>query len=311
MLEYNKRKQYSNDTLTKLRADISDKDWNNIAVITVGSYARREANSSSDLDYFLISKCSITKVQEEPMLQELDVILKKYEIEAPSVGGAFNCIEQFESMTEQIGGNDDTNPKITKRILVLMEGEYLSNQELFKELKNKLIERYLEDVDSFHIPRFLLSDFIRYYRTICVDFEFKTIEKDKPWGIRKVKLVFARKLMYFSGIAVAAELSKYNKEDAVEQLQMLLELPVIERLQKIFGKSECNAALEIYDGFLKKMAVSQTREELKKISSRNDRNDSDLYKDFKQSGKKLTAELNIMLKNRFNEKHPIHLALVY
>jgi len=46
--------------------------------------------------------------------------------------------------------------------------------------------------------RFLLHDLIRYYRTICVDFEYKTYENGKPWGDRNIKIQFSRKFLYFS-----------------------------------------------------------------------------------------------------------------
>jgi hypothetical protein len=82
-------------------------------------------------------------------------------------------------------------------MLLLLEGEWLVNEAGFHSLRREILQRYIGDKMTDHqLSLFLLNDVIRYYRTMAVDYEFKTNEGDKPkpWGIRNIKLVFSRKL---------------------------------------------------------------------------------------------------------------------
>jgi hypothetical protein len=134
----------------------------------------------------------------------------------PSTNGAFADVEDLPTILSNIGGNDDHNAKITRRVLFLLEGDWLNNRPFFQECRQQLLGRYIRDtITSHQLALFLLNDIIRYYRTVCVDFEFKTIEHDKPWGTRNIKLVFSRKLLYFSGVLVVAETMQRSYKEKV------------------------------------------------------------------------------------------------
>ena len=90
---------------------------------------------------------------------------------------------------------------------------------------------------SHQFTLFLLNDIIRDDRTICVDFEFKTIQdaNPKPWGTRNIKLVFSRKLLYFSGVLIVAETAQRSYDEKMRLLKLLLGKPAIERVMHICG----------------------------------------------------------------------------
>ena len=215
-------------------------------------------------------------------------------------------------MCENIGGQDDKNDKITRRLLFLLESDWLYNKKAAEQYREAIVDRYIKNTITDHqISRFLLNDLIRYYRTMCVDFEYKTAEVGKPWGTRNIKLQFSRKLIYFSGILIAAESAQrtypYKKNITLE----LIELTPIERILKICGTT-AHRALELYDRFLEKISDKSIRDITDKVTA--DRKTHDEYpefRDLKNAGHHFSWELARLLKQTYDSSHPIHNALIF
>src|SRR2546421_555271 len=99
-------------------------------------------------------------------------------------------------LVHQIGGEDDTNRNTTRRILLLLESDTIGRHEAYDRTVNNIIDRYvLEDRQflrkgaRYHVPRFLLNDFARYWRTMAVDFAYKVRTRSrKGAAIRNIKL---------------------------------------------------------------------------------------------------------------------------
>ncbi len=81
---------------------------------------------------------------------------------------------------------------------------------------------------------------------MCVDFDFKTYEQRKEWGIRNLKLVFSRKLMYYSGVVMCAELAERDAKTKRDILETLIAMTPIDRLLHVMG-DEIVPALIHYD----------------------------------------------------------------
>lgn len=215
-----------------------------------GSVARREVTAGSDVDLFVLTlsgdissaKAAQTKYRER---------LSTHDIKMPADGGVFQNPLRTTHLTATIGGEDDTNTYITRRMLYLLEGEWVANEDSFNRLRLELVGRYVPDeIEEQKIVRFFLNDVIRYWRTICVDFEYKTADATKPRAIRLVKLRLSRMLLYVAGIAAARETVGLSASEKREKLAELLSLPPLERLTRIHGSVKMMPVEALYATFL-------------------------------------------------------------
>jgi hypothetical protein len=70
------------------------------------------------------------------------------------------------------------------------------------------------------IPRFLLNDIVRFWKTMAVDFASKQRERaGDGWGLRNIKLRMSRKLIFVSGLLVCMS-CYFNPSEAVRKLQL-------------------------------------------------------------------------------------------
>lgn len=304
-------REYSTAKLSQMREFVQKQNGlSEILLGTYGSYARREASAQSDLDFFVICKSADQVDRAKEVLKPVKNELIRIAGREPSPTGAFGDVEDLETMLSNIGGNDDHNSKITRRILFLLEGEWLGNQLMFGDVLEQLIGKYVRDtITSHQLALFLLNDIIRYYRTICVDFEFKTIQDadPKPWGTRNIKLVFSRKLLYFSGLLMVAETAQRSHVEKLKALSELSSMPVVDRILAVCGERAIHA-LKIYDEFLEALSHLDVRKELNETTE-IDRT-KEPFRTLKDKGHHFTWKLMSLLRDTYDSSHPIHRAIV-
>jgi predicted nucleotidyltransferase len=311
-------KQHSEQKIKLLRGSFEKIVPQRDVVVTCGSYARREASPESDIDFFVISKQDTlpdeqstdrtTLARELPVRDAISAIVP---IE-PAGDGAFSKVEFREAMLYNIGGESDNNQKITRRMLFLLEGEWLCNADGFKDIRRQILERYIGDGMTDHqLALFLLNDIIRYYRTMAVDYEFKTAEgtSPKPWGIRNIKLVFSRKFLYASGLFSVAMTVDRAREEKIALLERLFDLSVIDRMVEICGHSNVGSVLDSYNYFLEKLEDPEVRQRLN-VLRKHERSDA-LFRELKNEGHHFTRELLKLFERTFDSTHPIHRAVVF
>ena len=301
--------EYSEDTLAKIRYRLGKLPLGNKIVLACGSYARREASENSDVDFFMVSD---NPDDYSSPIDRVRSAIKEVVPNEPSPRGAFGGPVDRRKMLENIGGEDDDNQNITRRILFLLEGEWLFNEEGLRGFRREILDRYIRpDMTDHQLAMFLLNDIIRYYRTVAVDYEFKTGEGDnpKPWAIRNIKLVFSRKLLYASGLFSVAKTVDCVRDEKIEVLEALFEIPVIERMTSICGKSSMEPVVESYNHFLEKMEDVRVRKNLEELK-RSEREDPG-FRELKDEGHRFTQELLKLFENTFDSTHPIRRAVVF
>jgi hypothetical protein len=311
-MTYAKTKEYSNSKLALLREALSGVAPQGCIVVTCGSFARKEASTDSDIDFFFITNEESIERPSSGWTSNVESKISGIVKIEPSSNGAFARCENRDEMLCNIGGESDTNAKITRRILFLLEGEWLVDEAGAKHVRRCILERYIgETVADHHLALFLLNDIIRYWRTIAVDYEFKTGEgvNPKPWGIRNIKLVFSRKLLYASGLFSVALTVNKTREKKIEMLEQLFDLPVIERMTEICGESNMRAVLNTYDKFLDKLADTDIRNRLKSLK-RNERDDK-VFRELKNDGHCFARELLKLFEDTFDTTHPIRRAVLF
>ena len=312
-------KQYSESKLKKLRRRLASIELDeNDVVLTCGSYARREASIASDIDFFIITSRPTPQSGQSCDMDDLpwvksvrDAIGEIVPIE-PAAGGAFSKVEPRDDMLVNIGGEQDNNQKITRRMLFLLEGEWLFNEDGLRQVRRQILERYIRDTMTDHqLALFLLNDVIRFYRTLAVDYEFKTGEGEspKPWGIRNIKLVFSRKLLYASGLFSVALTADRTRDRKITILENLFEMPVIDRMIDICGRDKLERVLKCYDYFLERLEDTNVRERLNTLQM-HERGDI-LFRELKNEGHHFTRELLKLFEQTFDATHPIRRAVVF
>jgi len=169
-----------------------------LSLVAFGSLARMEFTAVSDLDWCLIVDGRADADHRQVQLRIQDILRKVNGIREPNPAGAFGGLAFSHELIHCIGGNQDTNANLTRRLLLLTESVELTEPAI-DSARNRLLrgvlQRYFEEETRFpgkeFFPRFFLNDVIRFWRTMAVDFATKTHERGpRSWALRNIKLRF-------------------------------------------------------------------------------------------------------------------------
>ena len=297
-----KKSEFGLKTMRNIATEMFQNE-SSIVIGVNGSYARREVTSRSDVDLFFLYSAGDDKGVQCKQKQFRDQLEQHREpVFRLSDGGLFKLPISIDKISETIGGFDDDNKHITRRMLLLLEGEYVFNQKVFNDTRENLLKRYVpSDIREDQICLYLLNDIIRYWRTICVDYEHKTRDPNKPGVIRLVKLRFSRMMLFVAGVLAVSKTFELPREGKISKLNELLAIPPYERIQEIVGK-ESYPALNLYAKFLEALDDEAVRNKLSQPSEIAEKCEE--YQELVDAARNFRRELLKILYRHCNELNP-------
>jgi predicted nucleotidyltransferase len=280
----------SDRTRAQLTARLVDRVPDDTSLVVFGSLARGELTAGSDLDWTLLVDGRAHE-SHHTGAQAIARIFDEENVKKPGPTGVFGNFAFSHPIVHQIGGQEDTNKNTTQRILLLLESVALGREDVHERVLRLVLSRYVEDDRGLRfsrkakrIPRFLLNDIVRYWRTVTVDFVYKQRERADGWALRNAKLRMSRKLIFVSGLLTcfAPELFAPEGEtwldgegnvDTARIVQFLLErtrIPPLQQLAEVALRPAISVAtarkiFDAYDEFIGVLADNEKRDHLKAL----------------------------------------------
>jgi predicted nucleotidyltransferase len=230
-----------------------------ITVFCAGSLARLEAGDKSDLDLFVTADGDgrlHSRLFEFTLFAHLIRINSDLKFPPFSNDGEYLKIHFLEDLKNRTGSRrDDIENLFTVRMLLMLESRPLINEALYYQHLTAILENYYRDgkgKSSFK-PLFLLNDLLRYWRTLCLNYEERRHDPERPWRKKNINLKFSRMLTVFGTVLPLVVWPVANVEELVEfcKFTPLERLATgLDRLQDQTLLEEWPSILDIYETFL-------------------------------------------------------------
>lgn len=268
-----------------------------VSVVVMGSWGRLELTSGSDHD-FVVLVGGAERAAVSPTPAQVGDVLDK----PPSASGAFDDIAFVEHLTTRIGLRDDDNDNLTRRMLLVLESIAIAGGEAHERARRSVIETYVDTrVKDYRPPRFLLNDLMRYWRTICVDFEGKQRDHTDKWALRAAKLRTSRKLLYASGLLPVLECHDLRADETRTWLAETFAAPPVDRVADAFLRHQAYdtgiRTLTAYDRFLGRLDDGAFRDELRQLA-RGEEHRSPAWTEARRLGRQIEEGLLALLFDR-------------
>jgi len=200
-----KRKLESERRISELESEINSSSlFQNklIAVYCAGSLGRHDFGVLSDLDLFVITKESSLQGEiDSPFCQKLIEINNA--LGYPRLTERFLKVHLLSENLKAVGApKDDTENFFTMRMLMLLESKPVANEEIYGSCLSEIVGHYYRDANDDRIfsPTFLVNDLLRYWRTLCLNYEQIRQNPDRPWRKKNINLKFSRMITVFSTV---------------------------------------------------------------------------------------------------------------
>jgi hypothetical protein len=307
----------SADTRARLGELLRGEAPNDTSVVVFGSLARGEYTPGSDVDWTLLIDGQADEGHYEAA-RTITATLRREGFQEPGPTGVFGNVAFSHPILHQIGGQEDTNKLTTQRILLLLESRAVGDEEAHARVLRLVLSRYVADDRGLLygskaevVPRFLLNDIVRYWRTVTVDFVYKQRDRADGWALRNTKLKMSRKLIFAAGLLACFSFemgpgggpSWRDQKGKLEVPRLVRALcdhvrrPPLEQLAEAalrpgVSADTAHALFESYDAFVGVLGDDDRRRHLKKLTFDDlDRGDA-LFRETSHMGRRFQEALH-------------------
>jgi predicted nucleotidyltransferase len=275
------RRVFSDGKFERLRAALTLTEAPRVCaekacVYATGSFGRREASEHSDVDLFIVSLSDYDKEKrtDRSRLSKLNEILLKADLIRVSEKLGFPPFSRDGKFLEQHTAagliqatgnqNDDAENTFTARLLLLLESKPLIGNEVHSKIIDDVIAKYWEEFprhgDCF-MPAYLANDILRYWRTLCLNYEANILEDEPNRGskrrVNNYKLKHSRMLTCYSALLFLLCVYAENDTVTAPDAQTMVHLTPTERVEWVACRSRNKGVsaivqklLELYGRFL-------------------------------------------------------------
>jgi hypothetical protein len=271
-----------------------------LSTCVFGSWGRGELTGGSDDDWAVLVGRPFEE-DDKDVRREVLAASKAFGASdrQPGAQDVFGLPFDVTELSRNIGLDADTNTNLTRRMLLLLESRELHGH-VRAHAVDEILARYLSHVKPFRPPRFLLNDLVRYWRTICVDFEGKGASpgSDPKWATRNAKLRTSRKLLFAGGLVTVLLCHLMEARDMQRFLARWFDAAPTDRLAAAFLYADVREpgarALAAYDRWIELMESNAARQELTTLSFES-REESPLFNEIREIGTAFQAGLDALL----------------
>lgn len=251
--ELERRREQSRGQLVELREKIAAEPVLNDARVTIfsaGSLGRLEAGGNSDLDIFVVAKPhDIGRLSEVRLLARLADLNDSMGFPPFSDEMRYMKVYDGNKLIKDTGKpRDDSENSFTTRMLLLLESAPLCNDGLYLDMLDHVCENYFRDnkgKKEFR-PLFLINDLLRYWRTLCLNYEQCREDPAKPWRKKNMNLRFSRLTTVFATVA----LLMVERPAQARDFKDAVLLTPLERLARAVDGLNSSLVLEKFQSFL-------------------------------------------------------------
>jgi hypothetical protein len=271
------KSKYSIGRVEEFKSSLNKSDvlitQSSFCIYATGSYGRLEASEYSDLDLFFLTnqeKPGISKISKTLIDAHIINECRKMSFPEFSGDGEYLEIHNVKDIYSELGSRkDDFQNFFTARMLLLLESKPIFNEKAYKEILTTTIDKYYKDFHEHEKnfkPIFLVNDVIRFWRTMCLNYEHNRnrkfsgsnftkseieIKKNEA-HIKNLKLKFSRKLTCYSFLlsVLCSEKKVLKQSDIID----ILSKTPLQRLETLLEnskmKEDVSKLISLYFWFL-------------------------------------------------------------